>query len=239
MKIRENVYGISEYNPPETLMTPEEYRKRVENLGVGRNLTEADEEFYTKLENLRNDLYDMITYDKSEVAIKGTKYYVSASGDDNADGLTPETAWATLKKVTDFKFNEGDGVYFKRGDLWRGDITCQNGVTYQAYGDGPKPKIWNSYDGMTIGKWAKTDMENIWVLDTALDTSDVGVVTFNNCRKYAEKKRTIDQIKVDLDFCFAGKCSDEETPDNKLYLRCDSGNPQEVFTDIEISYEEV
>ena len=177
----------------------------------------------------------MITYDQSEVEIACTKYFVSNSGDDNNDGLTPETDWCSLQKVTDFKFQEGDGVYFKRGDFWRGNVIAQSGVTYQAYGEGPKPKIWFSFDGMTIGKWIKTNMENIWVLDIPLDTSDIGVITFNDGAKYAEKQRTIAQIEKDLDFCFAGECSDEEKPDNKLYLRCDSGNPQELFHNMELS----
>lgn len=137
MNIRESLYGIEPYNPPEKLITPQQYRERLLAISKDRNLTQADEQFFSDLEDLRNDLYDLITYNTDDLEVKGNKYYVSTNGDDNNDGLTPKTAWSTLEKVTEFKFKEGDGVYFKRGDLWRGCIIMQDGVTYQAYGKGP------------------------------------------------------------------------------------------------------
>ena len=234
---RNDLYGISPYNPPAKLMSEEEYRKRVVALGKGKNLTYADEKFFTDLETLRNDLYDMIAYNCDELSVKGTKYYVSTSGSDDNDGLTPETAWCSLQKVSEFKFQEGDGVYFKRGDLWRGHVVLQSGVTYQAYGQGAKPKIYSSYDGKTAGKWIKTDIENVWVFDKALDETDIGVIVFNNGEKYAEKQRTLEEVKNNLDFCFLGVFSNEEGKNitNKVYLYCEEGNPSEIFDDIDIS----
>ena len=44
----------------------------------------------------------------------GTAYFVSTSGNDANDGKTPETAWQPLSKVSTFKYNKGDVVYFKR-----------------------------------------------------------------------------------------------------------------------------
>ena len=46
------------------------------------------------------------------VNVTGTKYYVSASGNDANDGKTPETAWQTLEKVSGATLAEGDGVFF-------------------------------------------------------------------------------------------------------------------------------
>jgi len=45
-------------------------------------------------------------------------YYVSNAGNDNADGLSDATAWATIGKVNSFSFATGDDVYFKSGDTW-------------------------------------------------------------------------------------------------------------------------
>ncbi len=45
-------------------------------------------------------------------------YYVSNDGNDNADGLSDATAWASINKVNDFSFATGDDVYFKSGDTW-------------------------------------------------------------------------------------------------------------------------
>ena len=234
---RPNLYGISPYNPPQKTITEKEYREKLISLGKDKNLTYADDKFYEDFENLRNDLYDMITYDASELDVTGTKYYVSTSGDDNADGLSPETAWRSLEKVTEYPFKEGDGVYFKRGDLWRGSTELQNGVTYQAYGQGPKPKIYSSYNGITEAEWIKTDTENIWVFNKALDETDIGVIVFNAGEKYAEKRRTLEEVENNLDFCFLGEFSNEEGENitNKVYLYCEEGNPAEVFDAIDIS----
>jgi len=45
-------------------------------------------------------------------------YYVKNGGDDNADGLSDATAWATIFKVNRHSFNVGDDVYFKAGSRW-------------------------------------------------------------------------------------------------------------------------
>ncbi len=236
MTERKNLYGISPYNPPEKLMTHDEYRKRMEALGQGRNLTEADEQFFCELECLRNDLYDMIVYDKSKIVVKGLKYYVSISGDDNNDGLSPETPWASLEKVAKFEFQEGDSVCFKRGDLWRGNAVLRSGVTYQAYGEGPKPKIWNSYNAKE-GNWIKDERPNIWVYDKALDTGDIGVIVFDGGEKYANKKRSRDLLQSELDFYYSGRFSatEQEQDENKVYLYCAEGDPNLIFEEIEMS----
>lgn len=50
----------------------------------------------------------------------GTVYYVSASGNDNADGLTTATAWATVAKVNASNFAPGDAVLFEGGRTFAG-----------------------------------------------------------------------------------------------------------------------
>lgn len=45
-------------------------------------------------------------------------YYVRNGGNDSADGLTPETAWATVDKVNSYSFGAGDSVLFHEGDSW-------------------------------------------------------------------------------------------------------------------------
>jgi hypothetical protein len=74
-------------------------------------------------------------------------YFISNSGNDNNDGLTPETAWQTIAKVNATSFSPGDIICFKRGDSWNGTIdTLQNGslgspITFTAYGTGASPVI--------------------------------------------------------------------------------------------------
>jgi len=106
----------------------------------------------------------------------GTAYYVSNDGDDNNDGMTPETAWRTLKKVAEANgflsetilLKPGDAVFFRRGDIFRmneigwdpylGDEAALylnvDGVTYSAYGEGEKPIITESTEnGSGAEKW--------------------------------------------------------------------------------------
>ena len=45
----------------------------------------------------------------------GTAYYVSNSGDDANDGLSPETAWATIDRLNAQPLQYGDAVFFERG----------------------------------------------------------------------------------------------------------------------------
>ena len=71
-----------------------------------------------------------------KLVIKGTTYYVSCDGDDANDGRTPDTAWKTLARVSSAELSAGDGVLFRRGDLFRGKVITNAGVSYGAYGEG-------------------------------------------------------------------------------------------------------
>lgn len=80
----------------------------------------------------------------------GTAYYVSNSGNDNNNGLSPETAWKTLYPVNmaywDGTLKEGDAVFLERGGVYRLDkgiglLWLKSNVTYSAYGEGEKPVI--------------------------------------------------------------------------------------------------
>ena len=46
--------------------------------------------------------------------------YLSPTGDDAADGLTPQTAWRTIERLNRETLEAGDFVLFERGGLFRG-----------------------------------------------------------------------------------------------------------------------
>ena len=124
-----------------------------------------------------------IQNDVTEVEITGTTYYVSNSGNDSNDGLTPESAWATLDKVDGFAFQPGDGVLFERGDVFRGAIDCQKNVTYSAYGDGPMPILTGSPEnGVGTEKWSlygeTSDGGKVWMYYK--DMLDCGSLILND-----------------------------------------------------------
>ena len=52
----------------------------------------------------------------------GTVYYVSATGDDKNDGLSPETPIKSLAKASMLPLKPGDSVLFKKGDDFLIDI---------------------------------------------------------------------------------------------------------------------
>ena len=111
----------------------------------------------------------------SEAAV----YYVSANGCDGADGRSPETAWKTLDRVNSAKLTPGTFVRFRRGDIWRGQICAFEGVTYTAYGQGEKPRLYGSpEDGADPSKWLSTEKENIWRYNGWHE--DVGTIVFNH-----------------------------------------------------------
>lgn len=80
-------------------------------------------------------------------------YYVSNSGNDSNDGLTPATAWQTIDQVNIAAERNNFGGYiapgskvlFNRGDTFRGELifwrsgTAENPIEISSYGTGNKP----------------------------------------------------------------------------------------------------
>ena len=78
-------------------------------------------------------------------------YYVdSANGDDNNDGLSPETAWKSLTKASSIRqLTEGGSILLKAGSVWNGEQlsvrnavgTEENPIVIGSYGEGARPII--------------------------------------------------------------------------------------------------
>ncbi len=204
---------------------------------------------------------------KDELEIKGRRYYVSSCGCDQADGLSPETAWRTLQRANKPSFEKGDAVLLRRGDVFRGQIMAQEGVSYGAYGEGDKPRIYAGCRDLADTRlWELTDSEHaIW--KCTIPMLDAGTLVFNHgekhsrklipsylggrfvCRDNPQKAFVMAQeMTQDLDlFChFDRKLTASPSrgesfpvPDvsgdclGEMYLRCDRGNPGEVFESIE------
>lgn len=141
-----------------------------------------------KLEELKAKRIAEIRGTSTSVNVSGTKYYVSEDGDDLNDGKSPETAWKTLDKVSSQSFVAGDGVFFKRGDLFRGKLTTCKGVTYSAYGEGNKPKIYGSLrDYSESAFWDKTKEDNVYVSKEKFD-KDIGLIVFDGGKAWTVKR---------------------------------------------------
>ncbi len=88
-------------------------------------------------------------------------YFVDATGgSDSNNGTASSTAWRTIAKVNASSsiFQSGDTVNFKRGEIWREQLTVSvsgtvaNPIVYQDYGSGTKPTIYGSEN--LNGTWA-------------------------------------------------------------------------------------
>lgn len=176
-----------------------------------------------------------------------TIYYISAEGNDLNDGLTPETAILSLEHLNSLDLQPGDGVMFRRGDLWRGQLKAKRGVTYSAYGKGEKPRIYGSpYDAAKVGKWVETETRNVYMYDGELP-NDIGTLVFNHGQAHAFKVMMIHEedgstlhietrepfasyrdLKRDLEFYH------DYRGEKRIYLCSTEGNPAERFSSIEL-----
>ena len=102
--------------------------------------------------------------------MKSTTYYASSlNGNDNNDGLTPQTASLTLDKVNSLKLNAGDRILLERGSVFNNQFlhlkNCGSidgeAIEIAPYGDGERPPFIN------------TNGEGIWYQDygTKLDNA--------------------------------------------------------------------
>lgn len=193
----------------------------------------------------------------------GTAYYISNSGSNKNNGKSPEKAWATLEKLKEVTLKSGDAVFFERGGIWYGTLNARSGVTYSAYGEGEKPIITGApLDAENPENWtlhAETeDGAKIWKYKDKVPTC--GVILLNGGEWVAKQvypgwngKRFVHPdgsefilesgLYADLMY-FVELNLKQKTGTNfridskvkgSLYLRCDAGNPGEVYDEIEIS----
>ena len=209
---------------------------------IGEAELQRGVEKLSEIEELEWQRIGEIRYTESKVNVSGKAYFFANHGSDANSGLSPDEPKKTLTELATLNLKSGDGVFFNRGDTFRGSIKAVKGVTYSAYGFGEKPIISMSPDNFT-GKsnWELTSTPNVYKLKTPIE-HDVGLVVFNEGETWSEKR-----IKGRHDFV-EGKLSDLDKDltmwhdvsaptdvEGYLYLRSDYGNPGERFYSIEVS----
>lgn len=178
-----------------------------------------------------NAMRNKILNSKDSLKVSGTKYYISSkSGNDDNDGLTPQTAWQTADAATlnSFLFKPGDAVLFERGCVFRttSQIFCKTGVSYGAYGTGEKPVIYGSVRNYSYpGLWTPSNKKNVWKMTVILE--DAGIIVFEHGKAVGDKKNGLLSVTENYDFY-------HNVTENVLYLYLDKGRPNQVFKDIEI-----
>ncbi|MCL2118581.1 MAG: hypothetical protein FWH27_09170 [Planctomycetaceae bacterium] len=242
--------------------------------------------------------------DIDPATIRGTCYYVSSvNGNDDNDGLSPDAPWQSISKLYHVEddgqmiqpaLQYGDAVFFERGsEFYAGEswffagqypgkgttrvLEATSGVTYAAYGEGPKPLFTNAVkfdDGTKTGTWIETAVKNVYVLDQVItrpETRDPGwndicSLSFDDGRAWGVRVLTVGEIsdhKVarppfgqkttdigwwtnGLEYYYREAITFESIETSlrhnleyyfdpyhgKLYLRCNDGNPADVFKTI-------
>lgn len=218
----------------------------------------AAENYLKELDTLAANRIAEIRNTPTTVQVTGTKYYVSNNGNDEADGKSPATAWKTIAKVVSAggQMVAGDGVFFERGSVWRESLSVTvSGVTYSAYGEGAKPRIYASPEnGVGAEKWSlMPGTTNIWVYYK--DLKDCGGIYFEDANGvkigYKETPQYINEffcvygsngsklfdikteLDKDLDFYCELPAKTIGMSTGKLYVRSDAGNPGTRFNSIE------
>lgn len=159
--------------------------------------------------------------DSVKAAEGGNTYYLSNEGDDKNDGLTPEKARKTFDSIKT-QLKAGDALLFRRGDIFRGKIELKAGVSYGAYGEGVKPRIYGSRDGKE-SDWVETDIEGVY--EYMGITGDLSNIVFNSGEFIGRPIQNRAHItRKPLNY-YLGQ---------RLTLYSPDGKPDEIFHNIEI-----
>lgn len=207
--------------------------------------------FHAKADALREEI---LNTPNMEIPEGSTVYYLSPNGNDNDDGRSPATAWKTIARLKAATLPYGAYVCFERGGMWRGKFDATAGVTYTAYGEGPKPELRGSmYDGAVDGWWDEV-APNIWRYSKTFP-GDVGMIVMNHgeengikmlmnyteeqTKEVVSKRDWNGYISLEKNYEFVHdlgerhmKNSNIENP-GYVYMYCDKGNPATVFDSIE------
>lgn len=196
----------------------------------------ADAAFVAEIDAKAESLKKEILNAETDITYNGTAYYVSNSGNDENDGLTPETAWATIDRVSNAgELKKGDAVFFNRGDIFRGHLGTKAGVTYSAYGEGEKPKIYGSpFDGAKYGIWEEVS-PNVYRYSEKFD-KDVGLITMNNSEYWTVKILQNFTKKEPTNHVTGEKFTDYEDMREDMTFWHDLGNPKKSVQDHETGY---
>lgn len=160
--------------------------------------------------------------------IKGDIFYISPGGNNDNDGLSPETAIQTMDAIPGLGLKNGDAILFERDSLYRiyERFYLEPGVLYGSYGEGEKPLIVGSPKNYANENWKPAQKRNVWVSQYNYNMPVGGF--FDQGKAVGYLKTGLRDLEKNTDFFF-----DEEY--GTIYLYCDEGNPADVYNSIEFT----
>lgn len=198
----------------------------------------ADDAYLLSLEKNAKNKKDQILSSSPVLTNYSRIIYVSESGNDSNNGLSPEKAWKSLDKVNS-AVKSGDAVLFECGGKWRGVLWAKPGVMYSHYGNGDMPILCGSKRNYAEESlWIRTSTPNVYKCTQSF--SNVGIIAFDHSGEMGDyhaivgttvavegKVSSAFDLKRDLQFF-------SDMQEKTLYLYSDKGNPGVRFQSIEI-----
>ena len=98
-------------------------------------------------------------------------YHVSNQGRDEADGLTPATAWCSLARVNQVELQPGDRVLFQSGGTWRGALRLKGSglqdqpIRLGRYGKGSLPILAMGEESSVVVRFENQDFWEVSELE--------------------------------------------------------------------------
>ncbi len=162
----------------------------------------------------------------------GKIYYVSPSGNDTNDGLSPEKAVKSLAGIEILPLEKGDAVLLERNSIFRmtKSLDMKEGVIYGSYGEGEKPILLGSAMNFAQGNWQPSQKRNVWKMKYMYNEPVGGF--FNQGEEWGTLKVAIRDLEKNTDFCY-------DNENSYVYLYCDKGNPALVYSSIEFTQSDV
>lgn len=158
-------------------------------------------------------------------------YYVSTSGSDEADGLSPESAWATIQKANSSVPPGASTLLFRSGDTFFGQLIPAHGCVVGAYGTGERPILTNFKLLNRPDSWVE-DTPGIWKIDLGSPASHDGYEAISNNIGFlmvdGEVKPALKFRKAELTSHWDFYC---EFPEKILFI-CAPTNPTALASDI-------
>lgn len=183
----------------------------------------------------------VITYDgENEIEIeepekKDNIFYVSSDGSDSNDGMSEETPWRTLEKVSGKRYKPGDKVLFKKGDKFTGTVRFKGTgskaepIEIGSYGDGGARPVLNGEGAKTNRKlyadeysdisgtleilegdyWHITGLEITNYLNDSGEKLRSGILALDTCKDSKEYENT-PQYGLTIDNCYIHRIASDD-----------------------------
>ena len=203
-----------------------------------------------RIEEIRNT--------KSVYATRGEAkiYYISSSTGSTSGGSSESNPMmiAELSELASLDIKNGDVVLFKRGDIFRGNLSCVSGVTYSAYGEGEKPRLYRSEKNYSNSSdWVQISGSKVIWRTASPITSDVGGIIINDGeivgikeipsyyrgKYYVRGEERVTEFDIynelDVNYEFFHDIDGNVNESGYVYFRCEEGNPGKLFESIELN----